>query len=116
MRKLTLASRMRDRVTIQQKNLVDNGRGGRKQPDGEPEWLDIAARISAEVIALRGDQALANGVTRNTRLWRVTIRNRSDLDPAQRVVWGNINMDIRVIAPSDDREALVMTCESGVPT
>lgn len=114
-----LSSRLRERVTIQSRNLVDNGRGGRKVPDGEPEWLDIANAIPAEIIALRGGEALEHAVQRSKQLWRVTIRARSGLSTAMRLAWndpmfGPLIGNIRAAAPNDARDGIVMTVETGV--
>lgn len=112
----SFASRARDRIIIEEKNLVDNGRGGRKRPDGEPEWKPaIATPLPAEIIALRGGEALTQAVQRSTQVWRVAIRLRHDVNTTHRVRWGAIAMNIRSAAPNEDRTELVMTCESGAP-
>lgn len=115
----TLASRLKDRVTIQEKDLIDNGKGGRRPRDPAAPWKDLARNVAAEVIALRGDEALREGVERSTRLWRVTIRARRGLSPAMQIVWddpvmGMTAMNIRTMAPNEARDGIVMTCESGV--
>ena len=112
-----LSSRLREPVTIQEKNLVDNGRGGRKRPDGGPEWIDVTATpIRAEIIALRGGEALTQSVQRSSQLYRVTIRNRPGVTTAHRLLWKGVSLNIRTAPPSTDRATLVMTCESGVAT
>jgi head-tail adaptor len=111
-----LSSRLREVVSIQEKNLIDNGRGGRTHPAGEPEWKDIATGVRAEIIPLRGGEALNLGIERSTQLYRVTIRRRVGLTTANRLLWGGIALDIRTAPPSTDRATLVMTCESGVPS
>ena len=110
-----LSSRMRERVTIQEANVVDNGRGGRRTPTGETPWRDVAAKVPAEVLPLRGGEALNLGVQRSTQLYRVTMRNRTDVTTAHRLLWNGVALDIRTAPPSTDRTTLVMTCESGVP-
>lgn len=114
MRTVGLSYRLRERVTIEEKNLVDNGRGGRKRPEGGPEWNEVAT-VWAEVIGLRGDEALSHLVQRAVQLWRVTIRLGTNVTPAHRLVWNSVPMNIRSIAPTPQRDALVMVCESGVP-
>lgn len=109
--------RLRERITIEAKNLVDNGKGGRKRPEGEPEWKPVFLKpIAAEVIALRGDEALSNAVLRSVQLYRVTIRTRAGITPGNRIVWGAVVMNIKSAARSVDRRSIVMTCESGVAT
>lgn len=116
------AGKLRDRVAIERHNLIDNGRGGRKVPDGQSEWVEITPKpIAAEVIALRGEEALRQSAERSIHLWRVTIRARRGLDTSHRLVWesdlmGRVVMNIRAMAPNDERDGIVMTCESGVPS
>ncbi|MEK9211723.1 head-tail adaptor protein [Sphingomonas sp. 2378] len=107
------AGRLRDRIRIEEPNLVDNGKGGRAAPAGQEKWRTLADRVPAEVIALRGDRALQHLVERQRQLWRVTIRPRGDLSIANRLVFGTIVMAISAVAPTDDRDGLVLSCESG---
>ena len=109
--------RLKERITVEAKNLVDNGKGGRRRPEGEPEWKPALPKpIAAEIIPLRGDEALSNAVTRSVQLYRVTVRNRDGITPANRIRWGSIVMNIKSVARSIDRRSIVMTCESGVAT
>lgn len=108
-----LSSRLRERVTIQQSNAIDNGRGGRKVPEGQPAWRDVATKVPAEIVALRGGEALSIAVQRATQFYRVTIRKRPGVTTAHRLVWNGIALDIRTAPPSTDRTTLVLTCESG---
>lgn len=107
-----LASRLREKIIIQEPNTVDNGRGGRKVPDGESAWINVGGRIAAEVIPLRGGEALSLGVQRSTQLYRVTIRKpATGITTAHRLLWGGIVLDIKTAPPSTDRVTVVMTCE-----
>lgn len=113
----TLSSRLRDRVTIQEKNLVDNGVGGRRVPDGGVKWRDVDT-VAAEIIPLRGGEALDHLVQRARQLWRVTIRPRTGLAPSMQLVWhdpmlGTVTAAIRAIASTEKRDGLVITAESG---
>jgi head-tail adaptor len=107
------AGRLRHRIIIQEQNLVSNGRGGFKPADGQDPWRPIAANIPAEVLALRGDEAVKNLVERAVQLWRVTIRPRADVTPTHRLVWKGITMNIKSAALSVAGDELVMTCASG---
>jgi SPP1 family predicted phage head-tail adaptor len=107
------AGRLRERVAIQSKNLVDNGRGGRARPAGGPEWIDDATSVAAEVIPLRGDEALQHAVLRSVQLYRVTIRARAGVSAAQRLLWRGTPLNIKALAHSTDRRDIVMTCEAG---
>lgn len=112
------AGRLRDRVTIQRKNEVDNGAGGRRAPVGGPKWTDIDT-VAAEITPLRGGEAITHLVERSRQLWRVTIRARAGLDTTMQLTWhdqylGTLTANIRSIALNDSRDGLVMTAESGV--
>jgi len=107
------AGRLRHRITIQEQNLVSNGRGGFKPADGVDPWRPIAASVPAEVLALRGDEAVKHLVERAVQIWRVTIRPRTDVTPTHRLVWKGITMNIKSVALSVAGDELVMTCASG---
>lgn len=112
----TPAGKLREVVTLQQRNLIDNGRGGRAKPAGGPEWIDAdRPSMRAEIIPLRGDEALQNVVLRSLQTYRVTVRWRGDVTTAQRLLWGSTPLDIKSATRSPDRRDLVMTCEAGVP-
>lgn len=110
--------RLNQRIQVERENLVDNGKGGRKRPDGEEAWLPVAKKVWAECYPLRGGEALQNVVQRSSQLWRVTIRARPGITTSHRLTWydpliGDVVGNIRSIAPNEDRDGLVMTVESG---
>lgn len=111
------AGKLRERVTVQEKNLVDNGRGGRMKPAGQPEWIDIEGLegIRAEIKPLRGDEALSNSILRAVQIYRVTIRRRPNVHPSHRLMWGTTPLNIKAMAHSEDRREIVMTVEAGTP-
>lgn len=111
-----LSSRLRERIDIEEKNLVSNDKGGRRPPAGEDRWRNFATGVPAEIVPLRGGEALSASIQRSTQLYRVTIRKRPGVNTGQRLVWNGITMDIRTAPPSTDRATIVMTCESGVPS
>lgn len=111
------ARKLRDRVTIEAENLIDNGKGGRTRPSGQDAWKAVDT-VWAECLALRGSEALQSVVERSKQLWRVTIRPRGDVTTSMRLTWhdamiGDVVANIRSVAPNDDRDAFVMTVESG---
>jgi head-tail adaptor len=109
------AGKLRERVAIQQKNLVDNGRGGRARPADGPEWVNLDENVPAEIIPLRGDEALNQAVLRAVQIYKVTIRARPDVLPSNRLLWGTVPLNIKALALSVDGRELIMTCESGSP-
>lgn len=111
------AGKLRERVAVQEKNLVDNGKGGRSRPANGPEWKNLADAdsVPAEIIPLRGDEALANSVLRAVQLYKVTIRARPDVTAAHRLDWDGVPLNIKALARSTDRREIIMTCEAGTP-
>ena len=109
------AGKLRERIEIQEKNLVDNGKGGRKRPDGGQEWVSISegSGIPAEIIPLRGDEALSNAILRSVQFYRVTIRARPDVLPSHRLMWDGTPLNIKAMARSTDRREIIMTVEAG---
>ncbi len=65
---------------------------------------------------MRGSVALEHLVERQKTLWRVTLRMRADLRPDMRLRHGDVVMTIKAIVPTDERDGLVLTCESGGAT
>lgn len=106
------AGKLKHRVILQRPSTVDNGRGGRKPNPDNGGWEQVA-KPWAEVIALRGQEAVRENIDRAVQLWKVTIRHRPDVTPMNRLVWGAIVMNIKSAAPNDAGDGLVMTCESG---
>lgn len=111
------AGRLRERVTVEQKNLVDNGKGGRMRPADEPEWWPVKdiPDLPAEIIPLRGNEAMQEAILRTVQYYRVTIRARADVLPSHRLMWKGTPLNIKAMARSVDRREIVMTCESGNP-
>jgi len=81
---MTLASKLTERVTIQQRSVSDDGYGGKNI-----SWSDVAT-VFAQVdplysVALNervaGDQISAIGG------YRVTIRYRNDVNASMRLIW-----------------------------
>ena len=103
--------RRNEQITIERKNLIDNDRGGRRRPDGEPEYLPVAEGLWAEIIALRGGEALQNLVTRSRQLFKVTVPWMEGITTEMRIRWGDVAMNIRTANRSTDRADLVITAE-----
>lgn len=106
------AGRLKHRIEIQEPDQVDNGTGGRRAKPGTTGWRKLAS-TRAEIVALRGQEAVRENIERAVQLWRVTTRFRRDVTPRNRILWGDIVMDITSAAPNDAGDGLVMTCSSG---
>lgn len=112
------AGRFRDRVDIQEPDLVDNGVGGRRPRQGSERWKTVGS-VRAEVVPLRGQEALREGIQNSVTTWRVTIRVRKGLTTGHRLIWNDavmstVVMNIGSIGLTDERDGLVLICTSGV--
>jgi SPP1 family predicted phage head-tail adaptor len=102
------AGTLNQRMDIQSFTGASDGGGGTVKA-----W-EKTATISAKVEPLNGGEAFRQGVANATQLYRVTIRFRTDINPANRLMWNGTALNIRTCAdPDGRREALVMTVESG---
>lgn len=104
--------RLKHQVVLQREDKIDNGAGGRRPNPATGGWIEFAEPW-AEIVALRGQEAVRENIERAVQLWRVTIRYRDGVTPKNRLVWGAIVMNITSAAPNDAGDGLVMTCESG---
>ena len=103
------AGSLRDQVQIQAATSSGDGAGGAIKT-----WSTFAT-VWAAITPISGGEAFAQGLARNTQFYRVTIRFRSDVSAANRIMWGTLPLNIRSASDPDRRgEALVMTVESGV--
>ena len=99
------------KVTLQRPVRADNQHGGATKG-----WTD-AGPVWAQMIPLRGGEALQELVAREVQLWKVTIRFRGDVTPDWRIMFEGAPLNIQSAADPDGRRTwLVMTCESGVRT
>lgn len=110
------AGRLRDRVRLEAPDQQPNGQGGRRPTPGTDGWSPVVT-LRAEVIGLRGQEAVRNNIERATQLWKVTIRERADVTTAHRLVLlpaGTV-LNIRSIMPDPDtRGAQILMGESGM--
>jgi head-tail adaptor len=104
--------KLKHQVVLQRADKIDNGAGGRRPNPDNGGWAEVA-RPWAEIVALRGQEAVRENIDRAVQLWRVTIRIRDGVTPKHRIMWGTIVMNITSAAPNDAGDGLVMTCESG---
>ena len=102
------AGRLRHRVTIQQSTTTSDGAGGSPKT-----WGDVVT-VWAEVLPVNGGETFRHGIQNATQFYRVTIRMRTGITPANRLVWNGTPLNIRTCAdPDGTREALLLTVESG---
>lgn len=114
MRKPTLSSRLRDRVEIMRSTKVDNGKGGYTT-----SWAVVAAAVPAEVLGQTGSEALRDKVLLGVRVYRITLRHRSDLAPKDQLRYQGDDLNIRsAVDPDGRRERLVIIADNdgAVPT
>lgn len=80
------------RITLQANTTVSDGGGG--QIDG---WADFASSpaVWANVLPLAGGEGSDAGGTNANGRYLVTIRNRSDISEADRMVWDGSGYNIR---------------------
>lgn len=96
-------------VTIEAEHREPNGRGG-WNPVG---WTQVGTAW-AQIIPLRGDEALRLGAERQTMLYKVVIRYWPGLTSQHRLVWNGTPMNIRMLGdPYGRSDRWVMTCEVG---
>jgi SPP1 family predicted phage head-tail adaptor len=99
---------LRERITIQSFSTTSQPGGGKTKA-----WTDVIT-VWAKVIPANGGEAFAQGVARNTQFYRVEIRFRTGITPANRLMWRGTALNIRTCAdPDSRRESLMMTVESG---
>lgn len=108
------AGSLRERIAIEVEKRQPNGQGG-----FTTGWATVKAGIPAEVIAMTGNEALRLGVERSASQYRVRIRKRSGLTPANRVKWtsnGDQVMAVKSVLqdPRDPAAALLLICEIGL--
>lgn len=105
------AADLNRRVTLQSPVRAANGQGGNTK-----SWQDVLT-VWAQMIPLRGAEAMQQNLLEGSQLWKVTIRHRVDINTDWRLMYGTMAVNIRSCQdPDGTREWLVMTGESGVKT
>ena len=100
------------RVTFQAKGDTPDGIGGIVR-----SWSDVpsTATVWANVKAMGGTEAMQADQQQPTTRYLFTVRNRSDLSEADRIVWGGANFNIRRIEREGGRKMyLIIEAERGV--
>lgn len=108
---MTDSRKLNRRVMIQAPERVDNGKGGSVKT-----WANLQ-EVWAEMIPLRGSEALDQVLKEQKQIWKVTIRHRDDVSPDHRLMFMAKPLNIITAEdPDGTRKWLVMTAESGVRT
>lgn len=104
------AGRLRQRVTIETESRAPNGQGGYRTA-----WTAIAEKVSAEIVAQSGTEALKLNAERSATQYRVSIRKRAGLTAKHRLQWKGQVMAIHSVQPHPkfpDSHQLLL-CEIG---
>lgn len=108
MKPLTTA-RLRNRLKFFRQVRVSNGKGG-----FTTDW-DEYAQPFAEVIGLAGREEVLARALQGIEAYRVTIRWRSDVKPADEIEYQGKRLNIRsAVDPDDRRRELVILADTEV--
>lgn len=78
-----LASRLKDRITIRRAALAKNASTGGQTRS----WSTLAENVAAEVVNQGGREALVANSLQGVSSYRIVIRHRSDLRPADQILF-----------------------------
>ncbi len=110
-----------ERIVVGVQTLVPDGLGGR-----DVTWQALTHQVGtdqvpvgpiwARITPIRGNEAVDRGGVTASQMYRVTIRNRSDLVESMRLQWRGRVLNIRRIEWSGPRDPyLNVIAEAGVP-
>lgn len=102
------SGKLKHRLTLQKYSYIQDEVG---QPI--PQWTDIAT-VYAKVEGVQGREFLAANSEQHATTWRIIMRYRDDFTMSDRLVRGNVAYNIKAILPNNDRNQLVLMCESGL--
>jgi SPP1 family predicted phage head-tail adaptor len=118
-RRKTLASRLRDRVTIRRMTDVSDGKGGFVRG-----WQDLPnGSVAAEVVSQNGREAVVASALQGVSAYRITIRRRTDLFSGDQLLFrprgaaDELELNIRSVAddPFLPDQATVIFADSETP-
>ena len=105
-----LAPKLRHRVDIQQFTTVQDSDGGVSEV-----WADVVFDEPAEIVPLSGREFIASATAQGQITTRITIRYRSGIVEAMRVVHGTDYYNIHAVLPDPSlRRHLTLMCSKGV--
>ena len=107
------AGGLRERVTIEQETITDDGMGG-----GALSWSEIThvPTIWARIAPIRGSERLQAQQLQSPLSHTVTIHYRTDLTTKMRLLWGSTALNIRSVYHDEKRRHTMLDCEQGVAT
>lgn len=107
------AGRLRHRITIRRETNIPDGDGG-----FDRAWTTLAHRISAEVVNLNGREALLGNILQGVSTFQITIRYRTDIQPADQLIWHDGERELNVHNAEDrkgTRQWLVVQASTEAP-
>lgn len=103
MKRCSLGYRLRQTITLQSPTTPTNG-------ETAATYSNTETGVRAEVVPLRGSEGLRGRQVEALCTWRVTMRHRSSVTPAWRIVWGSRTLEI-VSAYDPDQTGRITQCE-----
>lgn len=106
------AARFRDRVTIRRLQDVPDGKGG-----FDRGWVTLFDTIPAEVVSQGGRESVLASTLTGVSVFRITVRKRDGIKPADQVVWKGRELNILNVEADfrDPVAAVVMFCDTTAP-
>lgn len=106
-----LASRLRNKVAIQQPVRISDGAGGYTQ-----SWEDFAV-VSAEIEPFSGRERFSSFQLKSEVSHKITIRYIAGINSDMRIMLGSREFNIRSsVNPLERNEQLVLLCDEGSGT
>lgn len=100
---------MRHRLSIQEYRYVSQD-----PVTGEViyEWVEIG-HMWAKVEGIQGREFLAAAAEQAATTWRITVRHFR-IEPSMRLKAGDTLFNVKAILPDNNRQRMVLMCETGV--
>jgi SPP1 family predicted phage head-tail adaptor len=106
---MSLGARLKHRVMVQQRVIQRDEIGG--AVPGPGSWQDVVS-VRASVLDVSGREYMAAGATQNAAVTKITIRKRSGLEPAMRVLHEDVVYNVEAVLDQDNGTLLLM-CSRG---
>ena len=98
------AGELTERITLQQ-NVPTRDEFGAEVP----HWSDVAT-VWAKVIAMSGNEGIAQAAAVVTVAYQITLRYRGDVTSALRVLYEGLTLEIQAVLSSDQTGAMLLQC------